>query len=215
MPSFSSAISVAIMSHNDVRRGFGLFSLLCCGQRCCHCQFFMFDCFNATSCWRPLGMAARPILSRCWPRAPISNAKIGCAVCIWFRCALCLFERVMLQRPIFLVPKGMIFPSLHFVLPLFLSLVTQCFKYVFLFYSGFLKCSILRWPCVFGGESDSQFGRTALILAAARGHADCVQLLIDAGADKEAKDRVRCRPLFCCRLCFGFRFFTLRVISTF
>ncbi len=48
------------------------------------------------------------------------------------------------------------------------------------------------------GESDSQFGSTALIYAAACGHADCVRLLIDAGADKEATAdvRTRSRPMF-------------------
>ncbi len=37
----------------------------------------------------------------------------------------------------------------------------------------------------------AQYGRTALIWAAAKGHADCVRLLLDAGADKEAKCKVR------------------------
>jgi ankyrin repeat protein len=41
------------------------------------------------------------------------------------------------------------------------------------------------------GESDSQRGTTALILAAVNGRADCARLLIDAGADKEAKNNVR------------------------
>ncbi len=36
-----------------------------------------------------------------------------------------------------------------------------------------------------------QNGYTALIEAAHKGHADCVRLLIDAGADKDAKDEVR------------------------
>jgi ankyrin repeat protein len=38
---------------------------------------------------------------------------------------------------------------------------------------------------------ESQYGWTALIFAADGGHADCARLLIDAGADKEAKDSVR------------------------
>ena len=46
--------------------------------------------------------------------------------------------------------------------------------------------------CVSGGESNSQNGYTALMDATAKGHTDCVRLLIDAGADKEAKDWVRC-----------------------
>jgi ankyrin repeat protein len=45
--------------------------------------------------------------------------------------------------------------------------------------------------CVCVGESISQSERTALIFAASRGHVDCVRLLIDAGADKDAKDNVR------------------------
>ena len=37
----------------------------------------------------------------------------------------------------------------------------------------------------------AQRGCTALIHAAANGHADCARLLLDAGADKDAKDYVR------------------------
>ncbi len=47
-----------------------------------------------------------------------------------------------------------------------------------------------------GGKLNSQSGRTALMRAASRGRADCVRLLIDAGADKDAKNRVRRRSLF-------------------
>lgn len=42
-----------------------------------------------------------------------------------------------------------------------------------------------------GCEFYSQGGRTALIWASMSGRADCVQLLIDAGADKEATVNVR------------------------
>ena len=38
-----------------------------------------------------------------------------------------------------------------------------------------------------------QQGSTALIAAAVMGHLDCVRLLIDEGADKEAKNKVRVR----------------------
>ena len=37
----------------------------------------------------------------------------------------------------------------------------------------------------------AQGGNTALILAGWNGHADSTQLLLDAGADKNAKDNVR------------------------
>ncbi len=46
-----------------------------------------------------------------------------------------------------------------------------------------------------GGESDSQYGWTVLILATYHGRVDCAQLLIDAGADTEVKDGVRCWSL--------------------
>ena len=48
----------------------------------------------------------------------------------------------------------------------------------------------------------SQTGSTALIQAAERGRADCVRLLLDAGADKNAHDKVRrqCCALLCMRL---------------
>ena len=36
-----------------------------------------------------------------------------------------------------------------------------------------------------------QTGRTALLAAAEAGHTDCVRLLLEAGADTEAKDKVR------------------------
>ena len=43
----------------------------------------------------------------------------------------------------------------------------------------------------------SQNGETALIWAAERGHADCVRLLLDAGADKNVKTEVRARAGVC------------------
>ena len=45
-------------------------------------------------------------------------------------------------------------------------------------------------------EFDSQDGWTALIWAAWNGHTECVRLLIDAGADKDAKDQVRVGQCF-------------------
>ena len=41
----------------------------------------------------------------------------------------------------------------------------------------------------------AQRGWTPLICAAENGHADCVRLLIDAGANKNAKNRVRDRSV--------------------
>ena len=56
----------------------------------------------------------------------------------------------------------------------------------------------MRWRCVICfDESETQDGWTALICAADQGRADCVRLLIDAGADKEAADNVRRLLLLC------------------
>jgi hypothetical protein len=41
-------------------------------------------------------------------------------------------------------------------------------------------------------DSNAQNGYTPLIWAAWNGHADCARLLLDAGADKEAKCNVCC-----------------------
>ncbi len=59
------------------------------------------------------------------------------------------------------------------------------------------SCVVFLLCCVCGGEFDSQWEETALILAAENGHADCVRLLIDAGADKDTADDVRRRSLLC------------------
>ncbi len=40
------------------------------------------------------------------------------------------------------------------------------------------------------GHVRSQYGSTALVRASARGHTDMVELLLDRGADLEARDRV-------------------------
>ena len=55
-----------------------------------------------------------------------------------------------------------------------------------------------RRVCSFGGDIQTrQEGSTVLVMAAANGRADCVRLLIDAGADMEAKDKVLLRSLIC------------------
>ncbi len=74
--------------------------------------------------------------------------------------------------------------------------------FIFLFNSNWYfhdipSCLPLRLLFVGFVNSDLQGGNTALIWAAGHGRADCVRLLIDAGADKEAKDYVRRRLLLC------------------
>jgi ankyrin repeat protein len=44
----------------------------------------------------------------------------------------------------------------------------------------------------------AQHGRTPLIWAAEKGHTDCARLLLDAGADTNAKGDVRARASFFC-----------------
>ena len=57
-------------------------------------------------------------------------------------------------------------------------------------FSAFGRC--VRWDPVCGdGKINAQNGDTALTLAASNGHADCVHLLLEGGADKEAKNNVR------------------------
>ncbi len=48
------------------------------------------------------------------------------------------------------------------------------------------------------GPATSQYGITALVLAASRGHTATVELLVDRGADLEAKDGVGAEALCCC-----------------
>ena len=45
-----------------------------------------------------------------------------------------------------------------------------------------------------------QIGRTALMSAGRKGHTDCVRLLIEGGADKDAKDAVRAFAAWLCEL---------------
>jgi hypothetical protein len=58
-----------------------------------------------------------------------------------------------------------------------------------------MLCLRYRWRIVCGGESNSQGGLTALMRAAINVNANCVRLLVDAGADKDATDDVRGRSL--------------------
>ena len=52
--------------------------------------------------------------------------------------------------------------------------------------------------CLPHTHARAQGGKTALMRAASIGRADCVRLLLDAGADKEARNDVR---VFVCRVC--------------
>ena len=92
------------------------------------------------------------------------------------------------------------------LLHLYLLFSTQLFKpfppylsYVF----------VVLVDCV---EFDLQDGYTALIFAAEYGHADCVRLLLDVGADTGANNNVRRRSLPCsgalifCILCLTHAF---------
>ena len=54
-----------------------------------------------------------------------------------------------------------------------------------------------------------QNGDTALTAAAKNGHTDCVRLLLDGGADKEAKNNVRFSSQLCVFVLDVFPFFTI------
>ena len=57
--------------------------------------------------------------------------------------------------------------------------------------NGMLVAAAERFTHVAAHCVRAQFGCTALMEAARNGHADCARLLLDAGADKNAKDEVR------------------------
>jgi hypothetical protein len=70
----------------------------------------------------------------------------------------------------------------------------QVFTSALIYMHGlFLSVTSCRnWGVVCGTfGACAQDGRTALMRAANSGHKDCVRLLLDAGANKNAKDRVR------------------------
>ncbi len=52
-------------------------------------------------------------------------------------------------------------------------------------------------------HAHAQVGGTALIRAATQGHAECVRLLLDVGADKDAQDKVHFGSLFGCLAVLG------------
>ena len=74
-----------------------------------------------------------------------------------------------------------------------------CIAFIELGYIALLLFHLYAGICVCGTlfmfESDFQHGSTALILAAQYGHADSARLLIDAGADLDARNEVRYRAL--------------------
>ena len=79
-------------------------------------------------------------------------------------------------------------------LPLHSCLICVCLE------SNSVLRSVRDGGCVVcaDSESDSQSGWTALMNAAGAGRAECVRLLIDAGASIEAKSDVRRQSLLCC-----------------
>ena len=56
----------------------------------------------------------------------------------------------------------------------------------------------MRRGAVACGPATSQYGEPSLAAAARRGHTDTVELLLDRGADLEAKDRVSAAAVCCC-----------------
>jgi hypothetical protein len=58
--------------------------------------------------------------------------------------------------------------------------------------------SMVIWHVWHNWSAPLQKAFTALILAAQKGHADCVRLLTEAGADKNAKDKQDCLTALHC-----------------
>ncbi len=56
----------------------------------------------------------------------------------------------------------------------------------------------VRRVAVTSGHATSQYGATALVRTALVGHVDTVELLVDRGADLEAKDCVGAAAVCCC-----------------
>ena len=66
------------------------------------------------------------------------------------------------------------------------SLITQTPLLIFIY-------RLIKFTCLLGSRNcqrQTQGGDTALILAAEKGHFDCVRLLLEAGADKDAANEV-------------------------
>ncbi len=100
--------------------------------------------------------------------------------------------------------------SLHFSVSLKVSFYVS-FLFHFMFHECYIAymarvcerhimCTVLRFMCAAAFVRRQvigtlQYGSTALIWAAEKGFVDCVRLLIDAGANKDAKGSVRLRPL--------------------
>jgi hypothetical protein len=125
---------------------------------------------------------------------------------------LAAFSFLILKNSLF-YSSPFIFPFLrYFPLLLPYDQTTQllnflsCFIVCFLFKYSHLLCAVA--VAMIGRDYyGSQEGWTALIWAAWNGHADCVRLLINVGADKDAKSIVRHRSLlyFCAfATCFPF-----------
>jgi hypothetical protein len=109
-----------------------------------------------------------------------------CVVCLCFSRAPSLFKFMFLS----------LYFSIYFLIPVvryYPIRIPACTHFdavsiVFAITFGAYTMSAVLFES--GGESDSQDGYTALICAAQWSHVDCVRLLIDAGADKEANTNV-------------------------
>ena len=73
-------------------------------------------------------------------------------------------------------PRGFFYFGIYFSVYLCLLDYQSCYRRML---RNSVICQLFQWGC------------TALIRAAMHGSADCARLLIDAGADKNAKDNVR------------------------
>ena len=146
------------------------------------------------SCWMLRELGARTTCVSCWTKASASSAETRFA-CVSSKPIYCAISRQNL------VPRTRFFYSIARIDSLSLA-NTRCDETDFVCVNTLLLhfFAQLKFHACFrvgrarvaisGGECDAQFGNTALIRAAGNSCADCVRLLLDAGADKEARDNV-------------------------
>jgi hypothetical protein len=180
-------------------------------------------------------MVAQTVWHCCWMPAPTKRPGARCVSVS----ATWLFRQLVLMFLLSfssLTASSMPFSSFVSSLPLHswsvlcLSSATQMYCCVIWFYFQFVSqsqvislpvmyvtacmCRIsVRFSRVCGGwqVSDSQSqGLSALMIAAERGHAECVRLLLDAGAVKDSQQWVRIvKPLLFCLFCAALASFSM------
>ena len=134
-------------------------------------------------CILPPTRAAQSACASCWRSAPTRSPKNG-------RHAVGAFS-----------PHSALSIFLRLLFPRFFSRSDFRFCFFWLAGANSSRIALLNFESWRRCENSSQDERTALMAAAFRGHADCVRLLLDAGANGLAKDKVCVRLYVCACVC--------------